>query len=199
MLNYLNFNSIRTKLLFVILISAIPVVLAFLYFLRVEYEQSYKEAKHDVLVAVQSIAQEHNSQVDGIRNLLITLSQFPEIQRMDPAASMKILNHILVQSPTNLNIGLADPEGNVIATGIKQPLPISYKVNDRKYFQDAKRTKKFSSGEYTVSRVAGKPTLHYALPVLDSSGNPKFVLYAALDLTRFKSSFEAQHFPKGSA
>ena len=199
MLKYLNYRSIRTKLISIILISAMPVVLAFLYFITVEYGQSYKEAKHDVLVAVQSIALEHNSHVDGIKNLLITLSQFPEIQRMDPEASMKILNHILEQSPTNLNIGVADPQGNVIATGIKQPLPIRYKVNDRKYFQDALRTKKFSSGEYTVSRAAGKPTLHFALPILDSAGNPKFVLYAALDLTRFKSQFEAQHFPKDSA
>ena len=42
MLNYLNFNSIRTKLLSIIMISAIPVVLAFLYFIKVEYDQSYK-------------------------------------------------------------------------------------------------------------------------------------------------------------
>ncbi len=198
MLNYLNFNSIRTKLLSIILISAIPVVLAFLYFLKVEYDQGYKIANHDVLIAVQAIAQEHNSQVDGIKNLLITLSQFPEIQRMDPEASMKILNLILVKSPTNLNIGVADPEGNVIATGVLQPLPIRYKVSDRKYFQDAIRTKEFSSGEYTVSRAVGKPTIHYALPILDSSGNPKSVLYAALDLTRLKSQFDTQNFPKGS-
>jgi len=153
MLKYSNYRSIRTKLLSIIFISAIPIVLAFLYFIKIEYEQSYKEAKHDVLVAVQSIALEHNSQVDGIKNLLITLSQFPEIQRMDPEASMKILNHILVQSPTSLNIGVADPEGNVIATGVKQPLPIRYKVNDRKYFQDAMRTKKmnYPAASYGVS------------------------------------------------
>jgi len=45
----------------------------------------------------------------------------------------------------------------------------------------------------------GKPTLHYALPILDDAGNPKLVLYAALDLTRFKSQFDTQHFPKNSA
>ncbi|GFE60581.1 response regulator [Geobacter sp. AOG2] len=199
MLKFFNRRSIRTKLLLIIMFSAMPIALAFLYFLKFEYDQSYREAKHDVLVAVQSIALEHNSQVEGIRNLLITLSQFPEIQRMDPEACMKILNHILVQSPSNLNIGIADPDGNVIATGVKQSLPIRYKVNDRKYFQDALRTKKFSSGEFTVSRAVGKPTFHFALPILDPSGNPQFVLYAALDLTRLKSQFEAQHFPAGSA
>ena len=181
------------------MISALPVVLVFLYFLKVEYDQSYKEAKHDVLVAVQSIALEHNAQVEGIRNLLITLSQFPEVQSMNPVACMKILNHILEQSPSSLNIGVADPEGNVIATGVKQPLPIRYKINDRKYFQDAIRTKKFSSGEYTISRAIGKPTLHFALPILDSNGNPRVILYAAIDLTRFKKHFEAQNFPANSA
>jgi len=181
------------------MISALPVILAFIYFFKFEYDQSYKEAKHDVLVAAQSIALEHNAQVEGIRNLLITLSQFPEVQRMDPEACMRILNHILEQSPSSLNIGIADPDGNVIATGVKQPLPIRYKVTDRKYFQDALRTKKFSAGEYTVSRAVGKPTIHFALPLLDSAGNPKVVLYAALDLTKFVKLFEAQHFPKNSA
>jgi len=194
-----HLSSIRTKLLVILMISALPVVLAFVYFLQAEYDRNYRAAKHDVLVAVQSIALEHNSQVEGIRNLLITLSQFPEVRRMDPEACMGLLNHILVQSPSNINIGLADAAGNVVATGVKQPLPIRYKVDDRKYFQDAVRTKRFSSGEYTVSRAVGKPTLHFALPVLDPGGNVKLVLYAALDLTRFKNQFEAQHFPPGSA
>jgi signal transduction histidine kinase/ActR/RegA family two-component response regulator len=173
--------------------------MAFVYFLKVEYDQSYKEAKHEVLVAVQSLALEHNAQVEGIRNLLITLSQFPEVQRMDPVACMKILNNILVQSPSSLNIGVADPDGNVIATGVKQPLPIHYKINDRKYFQDALRTKQFSAGEYTISRAVGKPTLHFALPILDAVGNPRVILYAALDLTRFNTFFEAHNFPANSA
>ena len=199
MLNLLHRFSIRTKLLVIILISAMPVIMAFLYFLKFEYDQSYNEAKRNVLVAVQSIAQEHNAQVEGIRNLLITLSQFPEVQRMDPVACMKILNHILVQSPSSLNIGVADPVGNVIATGVIQPLPIRYKINDRKYFQEAIRTKQFSSGEYTVSRAVGKPTLHFALPILGSDGNPRVILYAALDLTRFVKLFEAQNFPANAA
>jgi len=199
MFNFIKPHSIRARLLVVILISALPVVLAFLYFLKVEYDQSYQKAKHDVLVAVQSVALEHNAQVEGIRNLLITLSQFPEVQRMDPEACMRILNHIQAQSPSSLNIGLADPQGNMVATGIRQPLPIRYKIDDRKYFQDALRTKKFSSGEYTLSRTVGKPTLHFALPVFDPAGNPTFVLYAALELSRFKNQFETQHFPPGSA
>ena len=199
MLNVLHRYSIRTKLLLITILSSLPIILVFLYFLRVEYDLSYKEAKHDVLIAAQSIALEHNSQVEGIRNLLITLSQFPEIQRMDPIACSRILNHILDQSPSSLNIGVADPQGNVIATGVKQPLPITYKVTDRKYFQDALRTKKFSAGEYTVSRAVGKPTLHFALPILDSAGNPKVVLYAALDLTKFIKLFEAQHFPENAS
>lgn len=181
------------------MISALPIILTFLYLLKVEYDQSYKEAKHDVLVAAQSIALEHNARVEGIRNLLITLSQFSAVQRMDPPACSRILNHLLEQSPSSLNIGVADVHGNVIATGVKQPLPIRYKINDRKYFQDAVRTKKFSAGEYTVSRAVGKPTLHFALPILDAAGNPTVILYAALDLTKSITSFEAQHFPANAA
>jgi PAS domain S-box-containing protein len=198
MLKLLHRRSIRTTILLIMLIALMPIVLAFLYFIKVEYDQSYNAAKHDVLVAVQSIALEHNAQVEGIRNLLITLSQFPEVQSKDSTACMKLLNHILEQSPSSLNIGVADPDGNVIATGVKQPLPIRYKINDRKYFQDALRTRKFSSGEYTVSRAVGKPTLHFALPILDPDGNPRVILYAALDLTGLKKHFESRKLPANS-
>ncbi len=196
---FLHRCSIRTKLLLIIAVSSLPIVLAFLYFLKTQYDQSYAEARHGVLVAAQSIALENNAQIEGIRNLLITLSQYSEVKRMDPVECSKILNNILEQSPSSMNIGIADPLGNVVATGVKQSLPIRYKIDDRKYFLDALRTKKFSSGEYTVSRAVGKSTLHFALPILDAEGNPLTVLYAALDLTRFKNIFEAQHFPANAS
>jgi hypothetical protein len=171
----------------IMMISGLPILLVFCYFIGSQYRDKKYEAEREVLSAVQSIAFEHMSHVEGIKNLLIALSQYPDIRLKDSVGCSDILNLVLEKSPSSLNVGVADKEGQVIATGIRQPLPIKYGVSDRKYFKDAVSTKRFSSGEYTVSRAAKKPTptLHFALPVLDSAGKVELVLYAALDLTRF--------------
>ncbi|MBJ6723348.1 bifunctional diguanylate cyclase/phosphodiesterase [Geomesophilobacter sediminis] len=191
--------SIRAKLLLIMLLSGIPIFLVFLYFLGSQYLDKRNAAEHSVLSAVQSIAFEHTAQVEGMRSLLIALSQYPEIRRKDAAGSSKILNLILEKSPSSLNVGVADRYGNIIATGLKQPLPIAYTIGDRKYFRDAVRTKRFSAGEYSVSRSIQKTvTLHFALPVLDRRGDVDLVLYAAYNMASFRNIFTTQDLPFGS-
>jgi len=197
-LNIFRRLSIRTKLLIIMLFAGLPVVLTVCYNLYGSYREDYSEAEHAALVTAQAIAYQHNAQVEGVRNLLTTLSQFPEVRRKDKKACAGIFRDILRQSPSSLNIGIADTQGNIIATGV-QPLPSRYSIEDRKYFQDALRTKRFSVGEYVISRAVGKPTIHFALPVLDATGSPLSVLYAALDLTQFNSLFDAQKLPPNSA
>ncbi|WP_183359517.1 bifunctional diguanylate cyclase/phosphodiesterase [Geomonas limicola] len=193
--------SIRSKLLAIMLVCSVPVLFVVTYFIVNQYLDKRKQSEREVLSAVQSIAFEHVAQVEGIRSLLIALSQYPDIRLKDQAGCSRILNLILEKSPTSLNVGLADTSGKIVATGLKQPLPIKYRVDDRKYFREALRTGKFSAGEYTVSRAALKkptPTLHFALPVLGHEGKPEAVLYAAYDLNSFGRIFDAQGLPTGA-
>ena len=194
-------TSIKLKLIVIMMLSGIPILFAFIYFIGEQYHSSVTAAEQRVLMAVDSVAFEHTSQVEGIRNLLVALSQHPEIRAKDAAGCSKVLNTILEKSPSSMNVGIADKDGHVIATGIPQPLPITWGVADRKYFKDALATKRFSSGEYTVSRAARKPTptLHFGMPVLDRGGDMDLALFVALDLTRFKKILDAQHLPKGAA
>lgn len=193
--------SIKQKLIAIMMLSGIPILFAFFYFIGSQYRSSVKAAEHRVLMAVDTVAFEHTSQVEGIRNLLVALSLHPEIRAKDAAGCSKLLNTILEKSPSSMNVGVADRDGRVVATGIPQPLPITWGVGDRKYFKDALATKRFSSGEYTVSRAARKPTptLHFGMPVLDRAGEMDLALFVALDLARFSKIFDAQHLPKGAA
>ena len=176
------------------LAAGFPVVLAVSFHLYQKYLQEYQHAEDAVLVTVQAIAYQHGSQVEGIRNLLIALSNYPEIRKKDSKACTAIIKNILRQSPSNLNIGIADPDGKLIASGVSG----NFSIGDRKYFQDALRTKRFSAGEFTISRAYGKPAIHFGLPVLDKAGNPVVVIYATFNLNQFKAMFDAQKLPKNS-
>ncbi|WP_173202003.1 ATP-binding protein [Geobacter sp. SVR] len=186
--------SIRTKLIVIMLAAGLPVIAACCYDIYSRYETEHKKAEQAALAASRAIAFQHAARVEGVRNLLITLSEFPEVRQKDGRACTAILGSILRQSPSSLNIGIADLEGNLVASGV----PGNFNIRDRKYFQDALRTRRFSAGEYTVSRSVGKPSIHFSLPVLDHAGNPVVVLYATFDLTQFDAIFDAQKLPENA-
>jgi hypothetical protein len=55
----------------IMMISGLPILLVFCYFIGSQYRDKKYEAERKVLSAVQSIAFEHMSHVEGIKNLLI--------------------------------------------------------------------------------------------------------------------------------
>ncbi|GFO55267.1 hypothetical protein GMSM_22740 [Geomonas sp. Red276] len=191
-------SSIRSMIVAIMLGSGIPIFVVFCVFVFNQYLDKRHEAEQKVIAGVRAIAAEHVAEVEGMRSLMVALSQYPEIRLKDPAGCMKLLNLILTKSPSGLNVGVADIDGRVIATGVIQPLPIQYSVADRRYFKEALRTRKFVAGEFAVSRAVHKPTIHFALPVLNEKQQPILVLYAAQDLDGFAKSFDAQNFPYGS-
>ncbi len=187
-------DTIRAKILTIMLVAGIPIILAAALLIHAKYRSDYRDVEYEALITVKSLAYQHSTQVEGIRNLLITLSEFPEVQQLHKDGANAILQDILKKSPSSLNIGLADRQGNLVASSV----PASFNIADRKYFQDALRSKRFSAGEYVVSRAVGKPAIHFALPILDSSGEAFAVLYATYDLTTFETFFKEQKLPENS-
>ncbi|WP_231934445.1 ATP-binding protein [Geobacter sp. DSM 9736] len=195
MLKFIEHSSIRSKILTITLVGGLPVMLVAVFQLYASYRSDYYEAEHAIKVTAAAIAYQHQANVEGIQNLLGTLAQFPEVKQKDPAACSGLLKKVLRQLPTSYNIGIADVQGSIIASAVSG----KFSIGDRKYFRDAVRTKRFSVGEYTVSRAVGKPALHFAQPVLDERGEVSVVIYAAYDLNSFNSIFASQKLPPNSA
>jgi len=195
MLNLIQRSSIRTKLLLIMVVAALPVILAVCYQLSSKYRADYREAEHAIQVTAQSIAFQHEAHIAGIKTLLTTLSKLQVVKEKDSVACSQLLQGVLKLNPSSHNIGIADLDGNLIASGTGG----NFTIGDRKYFKDALRTKRFSVGEYTLSRAVGKPAIHFALPVLDDSGEVVVVIYATFDLNHFNSIFDVQRLPPNSA
>ncbi|WP_246545722.1 cache domain-containing protein [Pelotalea chapellei] len=195
MLSFFKDYRIRTKLLLIMLFAGIPVTASIAFLLISEYRTDLRESEHAIQVTTEAIAAQHEAYLNGIHTLLVTVSQFPEVKQRDPERCKQLLQTILKKNPTSLNIGIADIQGNLIASGVNA----TFSIADRKYFKDALRTKRFSVGEYVISRAVGKPAIHFALPVLTDTGNVSAVIYTTFDLTHFNSIFRAQHLPPNSA
>lgn len=186
--------TIRAKMYLIILAVGFPVVAAACFHFFVMYRADYQKTEQAALATAQSIASQYINRVEGIRNLLTALSYSPEVRNKDSKACTAIIRKILLQSPSSMNIGIADLKGNLIASGI----PAHHTIGDRKHFRDALHSRRFSAGEFVISRAVGKPAINFALPVPDPAGRPVAVLYATFDPHQFNEIFDSQKLPANS-
>ena len=62
------------------------------------------------------------------------------------------------------------------------PTPPDVNVSDRAYFRRVVETRQFAMGDYVIGRTTGKPTVHFAYPVLDTRGTMRRIAMVGLDL-----------------
>jgi len=193
--NRLLFGSIRKQLVLLVLISIIPALGIILYSGLNIRRDAVREAEHNALVVLHGLALEHERVEEGTRQLLITLSQLPDVQNLNRASCDRLLGRLLLQNHIYSNLLVSDAEGTVISSA----LPFSpYSIHHRKYLRDTFNTKDFSAGEYTIGGITGRPALHFSYPILDSNGHVKGAVVAAIDLVRYGDIFLKAKMPRGS-
>ena len=74
-----------------VLIFVIPALGIILYSGFEHRQDAIKDEKEDALAALQGIASQHELTVEGARQLLMTLSMLPEVQKQKVAACNKLL------------------------------------------------------------------------------------------------------------
>jgi len=112
-----------------------------------------------------SLSSQQEALTDEAKLLCSLLAGLSEIKHRDVAKTQAILADIHKQSPQYVNILVVDAEGYIWASATHTSSTDA--LTDRRYFQNARKSKQFSSGEYVVSRTTGKSTIHMAYPLLD--------------------------------
>ncbi|MGE5190688.1 MAG: PAS domain S-box protein [Gemmatimonadota bacterium] len=186
---------IRRHLLLLVFLGVLP-ALGIIVYSGVEmrgYELA--DAKRSLTRLLDSVASGQENLALQTRALFETLSDLPEIRRRDSRACSALLASLLRRNPQFANILAADPDGNVFASGTPAG---AINAADRKYFRDVLATRDFSAGEYAVSRSTGKPSIHFAGPVVDGGGTLRAVILAAFDLRRLRTAIAPERTPRNS-
>ncbi|XHR30043.1 MAG: ATP-binding protein [Chthoniobacteraceae bacterium] len=124
--------------------------------------------------------------IDYSRQILTMISKLDRVQNWDLESSQRLFDQLRSENPLFSVVGLADLKGNVFCSSPEGK--DSSAVNDRFYFQRALQNKGFVVGDFTVSRAAGKPTLHMATPVWNAQGHAMGVVFIGLDLMAVSES-----------
>ncbi|MBD2108619.1 ATP-binding protein [Nodosilinea sp. FACHB-13] len=176
-----------------VLLAVVPALGLILYTAAVQRRTAAVEAQENLLRLTKFAAAHQRQTSEGARQLLIALSQMPDLREGDAEACNQLLANLLRQYRAYAGLAVANRQGYTIcSTPAESPLY----VGDRQYFQLARDTRDFAIGNYQVGRITKQADLSFGYPVLDDAGQVQAVVIAALDLAWLNQLATAVDLPK---
>ncbi|OGP27386.1 MAG: hypothetical protein A2038_11260 [Deltaproteobacteria bacterium GWA2_57_13] len=177
------FSSIRARLLLLVLVAILPALGQSLYTEWEQRQEATAEARARVLRIARRLSLTENAFIDGAHHLLLGLAELPEVRRHDSSACSARFSRLHKELPAYTSLIATKPNGDLFCSSIPYAGPLNFA--DRLWFQKVVETRAFSTGEYVIGRITGKPVLLMAYPVLDKAGQVRAVVGASLDLAWF--------------
>ena len=192
----LFFGSISRSLYVLVVCAVLPALVIILYNGRAQRRPAVADADSQLANLVSGLASLQTEKTDQARLLLRTLSVLPEVRGLDQARCNALFQKLVQDNPALANIVLLDPAGRVRAAG--QGFQGGLDLSDRISFQDARRTRNFSAGDFMVSRMAKTPVFQFSFPVLGDDGSLTGVLLVTYDLAKYTAYFQNLSLPPDS-
>jgi len=190
------FSSLRFRLILLVLLAIIPALGVVLYTGLEQRLVATVRAQEDGLKVARLVSKTHRQLIEGAHHFLYALSKLPQVQQHESASCSSLFAEIRQQHPWYLNIGAAEPNGNIFASAVLLKRPIN--IKDRSYFEMAVQTDSFSVGDYQIGRIVGKPTVNFGYPVKDKTGEIVAVIFVSMDLVWLNKLLEEVDLPPGS-
>ena len=178
------FWPIRMKLLLLLMVVFVPACGIIVAMGFNERKGEIARAETSALLLVQSLAAQQEQVAIGIKQMLATLSQLPQLRALDAEACNEIFRELKDLNPSYSIIAAVTPDGNMFACSAPFK-PGTVDLSDRKHVKDALKAQRFSAGEYIVGKVSQVPSINYSHPVLDAGKGLVAVVVAGFELDQY--------------
>ncbi len=189
------FTTLRFRLILLVFLAVLPALGVILYSGLEQRRLAAEAAQKEVLDLVHHASLYQERVIEGVKHMLSTLAELPAVRQQNGAAASAIFARILAKQKIYGNISAVDRQGKVFASARPQPGPASSDAG-RSHFERALKTRDFAIGEFGIGRTSGKPTLHFAYPVLDH-GVVQEVVSASLILDYLNTLAASTQLPAG--
>jgi signal transduction histidine kinase len=191
------FSSLRFRLISLVLLAVIPTLGLLFYTTARQRQLILEDVQTDLLRLVRLAAVDHTQLIDSAHQLLVTLSQLPEVHASTQAACQSLMSELLTRYPFYTNLGMADPSGNVVCHALQGHGAAASVDRDvvRRVLQD----RDLVFGRYRFDREPRKATVTIAYPVLAATGEVHAVVFVEIDLEWFHVLAAEANLPPGTA
>jgi len=158
---------IRIQLIVLAVLLTLPALGIIIYSGLKQRTEDYRHAAIESMKLADNLAAEIGNLVRDAEHLGGILSDLPDVKNRNTGKVQAIIARTIKRYPQYSAILIADEAGSVWAT--TYPLPAETSLADRRYFKNAQATRRFSSGEFVISRTKQAPAIHLAFPLLDKT------------------------------
>ena len=176
----ISLSSLKFRLVALVVGGCIPIGILALLLGKHYYQFSMDEAREKAVALSRLAASAHEDQIHDAGHLLTTLAAIPEIRDRRAGYCDTIADVLKQHAHEYANLGLVNPEGDVLCSGAPDSRPVNLK--GYLWLQDALKQKAFVVSDYRIGGITGRPIVMVAQPVADASGQARTLLFAAVDL-----------------
>ncbi|WP_411880695.1 PAS domain S-box protein [Polaromonas sp. YR568] len=192
--------TLRTRLVMLVLAAIVPLFGLSIYKAVYNADAAVGRAMTDLQFAGSLAASNQQQLAETARQVLTAIIHAPDLRDANGGGSARCNNYLSELNrlfPLYANLGIVAANGQSLCNGLPNT-PLGY-LGDRAYFREAMARRAFVAGEYIVGRASGKPSISFALPLLDSDGRVIVVAYASVDLGEMAKSAVEIQLPPGAA
>ena len=184
---------IRMQLLALAILLTLPVLGIILYSAVKARSEDYRRAEVESQKLADSLADRQVNLITQAQQLGGLLADLPEVKTRNKSKVQSLLSVIHKRNRQYQSILITDKAGQVWASSI--PLAENISLAGRRYFQSARATRRFSSGEFAVHMVLNKPTISMAYPLSEADGDFDGVIVLSFDLDVLRSILQRSQLP----
>jgi signal transduction histidine kinase len=153
------------------------------------------EVQEQALGLAKLAAAQQQQIVEGIRQVLIALSELPAIKARNIEACDAYLSALKQRYPAFLSFVVVDLDGQSLCATYGKKANLA----DRAYLANATRTGEFTVGEFSIGRLTGRKVIQFALPFYDNDAHMAGVIVTALSLDWLAQFCAQMGVPPGAA
>jgi C4-dicarboxylate-specific signal transduction histidine kinase len=155
------------------------------------------EVQNQALSLARLAAAEQQQIVQGIRQVLIALSELPSIKMRDSQACDAYLAAMQQRFPAFITFLVTDLNGRSFCDTNSDHRTID--IAARPYFANILKTGEFSVGEFSAGLSIGRNVIQFALPFYGDDGRMGGVIVAGLNLDWLADYIARKGVPEGAA
>ena len=175
------FNSLRFRLLVLVLLAIIPTLALILYSGIEHRQEAAAGARDSALRLARQVAVDQEHMILGAAQLMSVIANWPAIRESDNSGVSEFLRGLLQQNPIYTNLAIFNNKGELKYSALTSVGDSN--CSSSGWFNKIVNTRQLVIGEYQIDQMTGNPLLPLAYPVLDDRGYLVAVVYTTLDLS----------------
>jgi signal transduction histidine kinase/HAMP domain-containing protein len=189
--------TILSRLLALLAVALLPTIAIQAYH-EIELRRARQiEVQNQALGLAKLAAEEQQQVIQGIRQVLIALSELPAIKARDSKACNAALAGMKSRFPAFLTFVVTDLNGQPFCDTNRDREAVN--VSGRAYFADALKTGAFTVGQFSIGLSVNRKLIQFALPFYGDDGRIGGVIIAPLGLDWLADYIARMEVPTGDA